>query len=205
MLAEPWRPRPSLPLSSYFSSAGWRERGRRFLSSVKNVYTLAKIRQAIPTWTLSSFKEEAKELFETVSKAIAQNDKHVLRQLATESVQAAVRKEQAAREAGGWQRIVWSLIDVQRISLIHGRLLAPNPSDTANSFAQLTVELLTRQQFAAYNTHGALVAGDPAVVLVVTERWVLERLLGGGMPATLKRWRVAARLSTAPSEPDVED
>lgn len=43
LLAEPYRGvLPSLPFSAYFTLSGWKEVGRRFMSQVKSLYTLAK-------------------------------------------------------------------------------------------------------------------------------------------------------------------
>lgn len=43
LLAEPYRGQPPrLPLTAYFTLAGWKEVWRRFMSNVKSLYTLAK-------------------------------------------------------------------------------------------------------------------------------------------------------------------
>lgn len=225
LLAEPYRLPARLPLAaSLFTLAGWRARRSWLLSALKNVYTLARLRQGVPGWSLSGFKAEAEAMHAVLSAAIASGDRHAVRNLCTESVQSAVRREVEARTAGGWARIAWSREGVDSIRLLHGRLLVPNPKDTSSAFAQLTVELRTRQRFSAYDRGGALVAGDPGAVLPVTERWcvravsgqpgcrrlrspppflapalvrVLERLIGPGLPEAVKRWRLAARLGDA--------
>ncbi len=43
LLAEPYRGQPPrLPITAYFSVAGWKEAWRRFMSHVKSMFTLAK-------------------------------------------------------------------------------------------------------------------------------------------------------------------
>lgn len=43
LLAEPYRGLPPrLPLTAYFTIAGWKEVWRRFMSNVKSLFTLAK-------------------------------------------------------------------------------------------------------------------------------------------------------------------
>ena len=94
----------------------------------------------------------------------------------------------------------WELVELQECSVVHGRLVAPNPKDTANSWAQLTVALKSTQRFSAYDARGKCVAGDPAQLLQVQDYWVFERAIIAGLPEGLKKWRCAARM-TLPAAP----
>lgn len=168
----------------------------------------------MPNWSLATFKAEAIEIYRDVSTAIAAGDAASLRHKATESQLTDIKRyarraavayaaseltaacrELKKREAGGWARVKWELVEVQECSVVHGRLVAPNPKDTANSWAQLTVALKSTQRFSAYDARNKLVSGDPAQLLQVQDYWVLERAMIVGMPEGLKRWRLAARMT----------
>jgi large subunit ribosomal protein L45 len=167
----------------------------------------------VPNWSLATFKAEAIEIYRDVCTAIAAGDAASLRHKATESQLTDIKRyarrtvvayaashsppcrELKRREAGGWARVKWELVEVLECSVVHGRLVAPNPKDTANSWAQMTVALKSTQRFSAYDARGKLVSGDPAQLLQVQDYWVLERAMIVGMPDGLKRWRLAARMT----------
>ncbi len=196
LIAEPYKgPRPSLPLLSLFTAAGWRERWQRLLGRVKNVYALAKVKKDVPNWTLPSFKTEACELYRQVCAAIAAGDQNALRHVTTESLLTALKREIKQREAGGWARVEWSLEALEECAVVHGRLVAPNPKDTSVAWAQLTVALRSTQRFSAYDARGKRVAGDPDTPVRVQDYWVFERALMPGTPDGMKRWRAAARIT----------
>ena len=111
---------------------------------------------------------------------------------------AGACSEMKARESGGWRDIKWELVEVLECAVVHARLVAPNPKDTANAWAQLTVALKSTQRFSAYDALGKRVSGDPEQLLQVQDYWVFERPIIAGMPEGLKKWRCAARLSIAP-------
>ena len=184
----------------------------QLVGRLKSVYTVAKVKKDVPNWSLGSFKADAIQVYTEICTAIAAGDHASLRHKTTESQLTDIKRcgcapaacqacaEPACRElkqraAGGWKRVAWSLVEVQECSVVHGRLVAPNPKDATNSWAQLTVALKSTQRFAAYDERGKLVAGDPKELLTVQDYWVLERAMVPGLPEGLKRWRCAARMS----------
>ena len=190
---------------------------QQVLGRLKSVYTIAKVKKDVPNWSLATFKTEAIELYTEVCTAIAAGNAASLRHKTTESQLTDIkryvcvwlhhrqhlnrqpaRRELKHREAGGWSRVSWELVEVLECSVVHGRLVAPNPNDTTNSWAQLTVALKSTQRFSAYDARGKLVVGSPAELLQVQDYWVLERAIIAVMPEGIKRWRCAARLRIPP-------
>lgn len=72
---------PPLPLVSWVTLSGWRERWHRTLGGVKAIYTLARCRKYVPGFSLPVFKADALLLYEEVCQAIAADDKTLLRQV----------------------------------------------------------------------------------------------------------------------------
>jgi len=177
--------------------SGWRERWARFLGTLKNVYTLSKVKRGVPDWTLSGFKEHACSLYTDVSCAIAAGDRNALRHVSTDALLSQLKSELRKREAAGWARVSWKLDEVTGCSVVHGRLV--QMKDSKVEFAQLTVELLSRQTFAAYDRKGGRVAGDETKPVKVRDVWVFERVMGANVPPAMQKWRVAARLDSVGS------
>ena len=58
---------------------------------------------------------------------------------------------------------------------------ALSPQDDKSAFSQLTVRITSRQNYAAYDGKGRVVAGDPSSIFPVTDLWVFERALSDNM------------------------
>ena len=76
--------------------------------------------------------------------------------------------------------------------VVQARLAVPAGADTRVNFAQLTVEFVSQQRFAAFDARGRLLAGDAARAVSVVEHWVFERSMVAEMHN--KAWRTAGRL-----------
>ncbi len=72
-----------MPLVSWVTLSGWRERWHWTLGGVKAIYTLARCRKFVPGFSLPAFKADALLLYEEVCQAIAADDKTLLRQVLT--------------------------------------------------------------------------------------------------------------------------
>ncbi|CAL8465265.1 g4800 [Coccomyxa elongata] len=205
VLVEPYKGElPPLPLVSWVTLSGWRERWHRTLGGVKAIYTLARCRKFVPGFSLPAFKADALLLYEEVCQAIAADDKTLLRQRMTPAAYGTVKAQLKAREDGGWKRVAWSLArrpQLNELELVHARLIAANPKDARSSFAQLTVRVRAAHKFAAYDGKRRLVAGDPENEVPVQDVWVLERSF---KEQPTSRWRVAGRLSLPPVPPPTE-
>ncbi|KAK9903338.1 hypothetical protein WJX75_003173 [Coccomyxa subellipsoidea] len=200
IIAEPYKGElPALPLVSWVTLTGLRERWRRTMGGVKAMYTLARCKKFVPGFSLPAFKADALRLYEEVCQAIAADDKTLLRQRMTPAAYGTVKAQLKAREEGGWKRVAWALArrpQLHELELVHARLIAANPKDARSSFAQLTVRVRAAHKFAAYDGKRRLVAGDPEKEVPVQDVWVLERSF---REEPTSRWRVAGRLSLPPA------
>lgn len=201
LIAEPYKGAlPRLPLSSWVTPSGWKERWRRWMSNFKSVYTLSKVRKNVKGWTLPGFKEEALKIYTEACGALAAADRTALRQLVSPAVFTDMKRQIKQREDGGWKRVQWAMTStptLQDIEVVHGRLIAADPKNDDTAFAQLTVRFKSGQTFAAYDGRGRLVAGSEGegAEMRVEDFWVFERPLKG---QTANRWRVAGRLTIPP-------
>ena len=66
----------------------------------------------------------------------------------------------------------------------------------AFTFAQLTVKVSAEVRFAAYDSSGEIVKGDPRRSMRTTDYWVLERSF---VKAPSAKWRLASQISNIPS------
>lgn len=196
LLAEPYKGEPPrLPLISWFTISGWKERWRRALGGAKSLYTVSKCKKNVPDFGLPAFKEEALQLYETICRMLAEGDRTGLRQLVAPSVFGDMKRQLKQREEGGWARVAWALTQrptLKEMELCHARLIALDPKDDNTGFAQLTVRVPSRQRFAAYSRAGRLVAGSETEDVAVVDHWVFEIPL---RKQSSNRWRLAGRLS----------
>eukprot|EP00898_Chlorokybus_atmophyticus_P005612 jgi/Chlat1/6051/Chrsp4S06332 len=193
VLFDPYKPpEPKLPFFfSWFTSTGWKRRKDWILGYMKSAYTIARLRKNIPGFNNKVFKAEASDLYKQINSALARGDLKVLRDLVTDTIYEDMRREVKRRKDGGWTRVSWTLINVDMVKVLQGRLLQVEKDNADNFFGQLTVQVRSRQKFAVYDKKDKLVAGSPDEELLVDDFWVLER-------ATQRldaRWRVAARLT----------
>lgn len=159
------------------------------------VYTISKCKRYITGWTLPTFKTEALTAYQQACAALAAGDLTALRQVTTPAVFSDMKRQIKQRQAGGWARVEWSLLQpptLGEIEVVHGRLIAIDPKDDSTGFAQLTVRFKSAQAFAAFDRRGRLVAGAPEQGVQVDDCWVFERALKAQVAS---RWRVAGRLS----------
>ncbi|PRW59403.1 39S ribosomal mitochondrial [Chlorella sorokiniana] len=200
LLAEPYRGKPPpLPLTAYFTVAGWKEAWRRFMSTVKTFFTLAKCQKLIPGFKRQSFKAESLELYKEICGLLAAGNKTTLRQLVTPAVFSDMKRQLKQREDGGWAHVQWDLVkepSVDDLLTVHGRLIMIDPKDDTSGFAQITMRIPSQQRFAAYDRQGKLVAGNPEQAIDVEDFWVFEHAL---KKSPANRWRLAGRLSILPS------
>lgn len=195
MIGDPYKPPPPpLPfVKSWLSREGWRRRRTRVLEYIRTAYTVASLRRRNRGFSQRAFYRDAVALYGKVNQALAAGDRTQLRQLVTETVFTAMKREMRARDEAGWERVAWELVGpLKHLSTAQARLLALSKEDTSNAFVQITLIFRSTQKWAAYNRKGKLVAGDPGKELLVEDIWVLERHLLHPEHS----WRVCARLGT---------
>ena len=184
---------------SLTSSKGARYAYDAVLSRVKDTYALSKCTKDIRGFTLEGFKAEAKQMYRMINaSAVASSGGgkgktlgHEVRHATTDRTQTDLKRERKTRADGGWERIVWDLVDVNECQVVRGRLIMANPNEPNGAgFVQLTTRFRSRQIFAAYDARGRLASGDPNEVLDVEDFWVFEH----GLKIPNSRWRLAGRL-----------
>jgi large subunit ribosomal protein L45 len=128
-------------------------------------------------------------------------------QLVTNNMDQKLQIEANARKQAGWERIVWRMLDPpgtgkSKVKILQASIAAMDPRLTGPVFIQLTLDIQSKQSFAAYNSKGQLVAGDPDEALNVVDQWVFERKAvskrsaGGFLHNPMgAAWRVVGRLA----------
>jgi hypothetical protein len=71
------------------------------------------------------------------------------------------RREMRQHELGGWATVKWRCEKITKVDMKQARLIQPSQDDIDNAYGQLTIQFTSKQTFAAYNSKGKLVAGDP--------------------------------------------
>ncbi|KAM1691794.1 hypothetical protein ACFX1R_035166 [Malus domestica] len=66
---------------------------------------------------------------------------------------------------------------VVKIRILRARLIGVDRNDLEKVFIQLTLAFLTKQKFEAYDSNGAVVAGDKTKEVLVRDIWVFEKSL----------------------------
>lgn len=133
-------------------------------------------------------------MYQDICEHLASGDRTQLRHLVTPSVFSDIKRQLKQREDGGWSRVEWKMTEVppiKQLKVVHGRLIAISPKDDSTGFVQLTVRIPSKQQFAAYDRKGRLVAGGIDQEIAVEDFWVFEHPL---RQQTSNRWRLAGRL-----------
>lgn len=157
------------------------------------------MKKHVTGWTLPSFKQEAIDIYRQACAALALGDKTTLKKLCAPAVFTDMKRQIKARLDGGWDKVHWCLSSapaINQVEVVHARLIAADPKDDSTAFAQLTVRIPSGQTFAAYDTKGRQVAGDPEKEIRVNDHWVFEIPL---RQQRSNRWRVAGRLTIMPS------
>lgn len=198
LIAEPYAGplrRPTL-MEALTSAKGLRFAYESAVSRAKDTYALSKCARDVRGFTLEGFKQEAKQLYALVNAESANTSAgktlgHDTRHATTDKTQSDLKRERKSREKGGWAKIDWSLEGIDECQVVRGRLIMANPNDSNGpGFVQLTTRFRSRQRFAAYDSLGRLVAGNPAEELDVEDFWVFEH----GLKLPNARWRLAGRL-----------
>ncbi|KAK9835432.1 hypothetical protein WJX74_000048 [Apatococcus lobatus] len=195
ILIDPYRGEPPrLPLSSWFTLSGWKERIRRWQGSALNVFVISRCRKYIPGWSLKGFKQEALDLYEQSCLDLARGDYNALRNISTPKLSSELKSQLRQRVSGGWKRVHWEMADrptLRQLQLLRARIGVMNQHDPQTWHVQLTVRFESKQRFAAFDGKGDTMAGSMTTDIPVTDYWIFERSLRS---AASSQWRVAARL-----------
>ncbi|KAH1105871.1 hypothetical protein J1N35_009639 [Gossypium stocksii] len=186
---EPYALREPIPFwKRYFTRTGWRQTKEDIKSELKSAYAIAKLRKT--GYSKQKFYKEAVELYKEISTLIANGDKTSLRKAVTENMFSALKNEIKQRESI-WSKVYWELVEpIVKIRTLRARLIGVDKNDLNKAFIQLTLEFLTKEKFEAYDSKGAVVAGDKTKEVLVRSIWVFEEsLLHSGA-----HWRLCGRI-----------
>eukprot|EP00252_Welwitschia_mirabilis_P001986 TRINITY_DN11941_c0_g1_i1.p1 TRINITY_DN11941_c0_g1~~TRINITY_DN11941_c0_g1_i1.p1 ORF type:complete len:132 (+),score=23.70 TRINITY_DN11941_c0_g1_i1:480-875(+) len=130
-------------------------------------------------------------MYKKINSLLAEGDQTSLRHLVTENMYSTFKKELKQRRTA-WHDVYWEMIEpAVRVRTLRARLMAVDKKNLDNAFVQITLEILTHQKFAAYDSHGNLKSGDTDKSILVKDVWVFERSLFH--PDA--KWRLCGRLS----------
>ncbi|KAI3445241.1 hypothetical protein Pfo_001906 [Paulownia fortunei] len=169
---------PCEPISfwyRWFTRSGWKRTKEDIILELKSAYAIVKLRKS--GYSKKKFYEEAVDLYKEINTQMANGDKGLLRKSVTENMYSALKNEIKHRETV-WSHVYWELMmPIVKIRTLRARLIGVDRNDLNKVFVQLTLEFLSKQKFEAYNSSGAVVAGDKKKEVLVRDIWVFEKSL----------------------------
>lgn len=174
IIYEPYGPREPISfLRRWFTRNGWRRTKDDIFLELKNAYAIAKLRKS--GYSKQKFYTEAVQLYKEINTLMANGDKTSLRKMVTENMYSALKSEIKQRESR-WSNVYWELIEpVIKIRTLRARMIGVDRDDLSKVFIQLTLEFLSKQKFEAYDSKGAVVAGNRDKEVLVRDIWVFEK------------------------------
>ncbi|KAL3623287.1 hypothetical protein CASFOL_032103 [Castilleja foliolosa] len=173
---EPYAPREPISfLYRWFTRTGWKRTKDDLILELKSAYAIAKLRKT--GYSKKKFYEEAVDLYKEINTQIANGDKGLLRKSVTENMYSAIKNEIKEREKV-WSRLYWEmLMPIVKIRTLRARLIGVDRKDLNKVFVQLTLEFLSKQKYEAYDSSGAVIAGNKDKEVLVRDIWVFEKSL----------------------------
>ncbi|KAL3829853.1 hypothetical protein ACJIZ3_018655 [Penstemon smallii] len=175
-LYEPYSPREPISFwSRWFTKSGWKRTKEDIILELKSAYAISKLRKS--GYSKQKFYKEAVDLYKEINTLMANGDKGLLRKSVTENMYSALKNEIKHRETI-WNEVYWELLlPIIKIRTLRARLIGVDRNDLSKVFIQLTLEFLSKQKFEAYDSSGAVVAGDKDKEVLVRDIWVFEKSL----------------------------
>ncbi|KAK3200351.1 hypothetical protein Dsin_023766 [Dipteronia sinensis] len=171
---DPYAPRE--PISfwwRWFTRNGWKRTKEDIILELRSAYAISKLRKT--GYNKQKFYKEAVALYKEINTLMANGDKSILRKAVTEKMYSTLKNEIKQREST-WSNVYWELVEpIIKIRTLRARLIGVDRNDISKAFIQLTLEFLAKQKFEAYDSKGAVVAGDKAKEILVRDIWVLEK------------------------------
>lgn len=195
IIYEPYGPREPISfLRRWFTRDGWRRTKDDIFLELKNAYAIAKLRKS--GYSKQKFYAEAVNMYKEINTLMANGDKTSLRKMVTEPMYSALKSEIKQRESR-WNKVYWEMIEpVIKIRTLRARMIGVDRDDLSKVFIQLTLEFLSKQKFEAYNSKGAVVAGNRDKEVLVRDIWVFEK--SQFHPAAY--WRLCGRIPIKPGK-----
>ncbi|XP_027367260.1 uncharacterized protein LOC113873362 [Abrus precatorius] len=188
---EPYEPREKISFwKRWFTRSGWRRTKNDIILELKSAYAIQKLRKA--GYSKTQFYKEVVNMYKEINTLIANGDKRSLRKSVTEKMFSALKNEIKQRETASWSQVYWEMVEpVVKIRTLRARLIGVDRKDLNKVFIQLTLEILAKQKFAAYDSKGSVVAGDKNKEVLVRDIWVFEK----SMFHPGAYWRLCGRIS----------
>lgn len=195
IIYEPYGPREPISfLRRWFTRNGWRRTKDDIFLELKNAYAIAKLRKS--GYSKQKFYTEAVQLYKEINTLMANGDKTSLRKMVTENMYSALKSEIKLRESR-WSHVYWELIEpVIKIRTLRARMIGVDRDDLSKVFIQLTIEFLSKQKFEAYDSKGAVVAGNRDKEVLVRDIWVFEK----SQFHKGAYWRLCGRIPVKPGD-----
>ncbi|WJX19457.1 hypothetical protein P8452_09149 [Trifolium repens] len=171
---EPYEPREKIPFwRRMFTRSGWKRTKNDMILELKNAYAIAKLRKT--GYSKKQFYREAVSLYKEINTLIANGDKKSLRKAVTEKMFSTLKNEIKQRETT-WSQVYWEMVEpVVMVRTLRARMIGVDRKDLNKVFYQLTLEILAKQKFEAYDSKGSVVAGDKDKEVLVRDIWVFEK------------------------------
>ncbi|KAK4850367.1 hypothetical protein QYF36_006144 [Acer negundo] len=171
---DPYAPREPIPFwRRWFTRNGWKRTKEDIIIELRSAYAISKLRKT--GYNKQKFYKEAVDLYKEINTLLANGDKSILRKAVTEKMYSTLKNEIKQREST-WNNVYWELVEpIIKIRTLRARLIGVDRNDLSKAFIQLTLEFLTKQKFEAYDSKGAIVAGDKTKEILVRDIWVLEK------------------------------
>ncbi|XP_004495751.1 uncharacterized protein [Cicer arietinum] len=187
---EPYKPREKIPFwQRWFTRSGWRRTKNDIIIELKSAYAIAKLRKT--GYSKNQFYKEALNMYKEINTLIANGDKKLLRKAVTEKMFSTLKNEIKQRETA-WSGVYWEMVEpVVMIRTLRARMIGVDRKDLSKVFYQLTLEILAKQKFEAYDSKGSVVAGDKNKEVLVRDIWVFEK--STFHPGA--HWRLCGRIS----------
>lgn len=188
---EPYAPREPIPFwRRWFTRSGWKRTKNDVILELKSAYAINKLRKT--GYSKKKFYNEAADLYKEINTLMANGNKTLLRKAVTENMYSTLKNEIKQRESM-WSKVYWEMvIPIVNMRTLRARLIGVDRNDLNKVFIQLTLEFLTKQKFEAYDSKGAVVAGDKSKEVLVRDIWVFEKSLFH--PGAF--WRLCGRIPT---------
>ncbi|ESW16757.1 hypothetical protein PHAVU_007G182600 [Phaseolus vulgaris] len=192
---EPYEPRAKMPFwKRWFTRSGWRRTKHDIILELKSAYAIAKLRKK--GYSKKQFYNEAVNMYKEINTLIANGDRRSLRKSVTEKMFSALKNEIKLRESA-WSKVYWEMVEpVVTIRTLRARLIGVDRKDLDKTFIQLTLEILAKQKFEAYDSKGSVVAGDKSKEVLVRDIWVFEK----SMFHRGASWRLCGRITPKASK-----
>ncbi|MFZ5618378.1 MAG: Tim44/TimA family putative adaptor protein [Pseudomonadota bacterium] len=131
------------------------------------------LRAADPAFDERSFLDGARSAYELIVEAFASGDLKSIRRFLSPSVFEAFRSALSAREGAGHR------YDLKFVGIEEAKIASSKVEDGA---MVAVADFTSNQVRTTYDRNGAVVAGDPARIDLVKDRWTFSRPLNSADP-----------------------